>query len=405
MAGISAQATTFNVVNYTGEVIQITPDDTPLTTMMGNLYGGEPVQTTIFEWQETDLRAAGQNVAKEGADFPTPQARTRTNVKNVLQIVHEGIEVSDTKQGASGQVQDVGSSHTGISSTGEGNPVTSELDFQVGLSLKQIARDMEYSVIQGSFVEPADNDTERKTRGLISAISTNAFDVSGATVALSASSSSDDILIDAGHGLENDDKIQFTALTGGAGLALNTTYYVVNATTGTFQLATSAGGTPVNFTTDISAADYETVADVTADNVLDLLQSVWDNGGIQESETATLIANSWNKRKLSNVFLSNASGTGFRQDERTVGGVNLQTLHTDFGVLNIMLNRHVPANTILVASVDQLRLKFMDNPGGYLRAEPLARQGIASRVQISGEFGLKWGNQRAHGKLTGLSTR
>ncbi len=48
--------------------------------------------------------------------------------------------------------------------------------------------------------------------------------------------------------------ITFTSLTGGAGLVTGTKYYVINATGATVKLATSQGGTAIDFTTDITAA-------------------------------------------------------------------------------------------------------------------------------------------------------
>lgn len=48
--------------------------------------------------------------------------------------------------------------------------------------------------------------------------------------------------------------LTFTSLTGGAGLVTGTKYYVIGASAATFQLATSQGGTAINFTTNITAA-------------------------------------------------------------------------------------------------------------------------------------------------------
>lgn len=48
--------------------------------------------------------------------------------------------------------------------------------------------------------------------------------------------------------------LTFLALTGGAGLVANTLYYIVNPIGTSIQLATSQGGTAINFTTDITAA-------------------------------------------------------------------------------------------------------------------------------------------------------
>lgn len=111
------------------------------------------------------------------------------------------------------------------------------------------------------------------------------LDTGGAEVALSASSSSDDILIDAGHGLSNGEQIQFTALTGGAGLDTFTRYYVISATTGTFQLSLTSGGSAINFTTDISAATYVKIDSLSAAGTL-----VWVDTSLLAPEEEDLIA-------------------------------------------------------------------------------------------------------------------
>lgn len=404
MALISGQVNTFEAPNYEGDLYNVTPEDTPLLAAIGGLYGGEGVRTTVWSWQEHDLRDVDQRVAKEGQDAPAGTGRTRSNVRNVLQIIHETIDVSYTKQATSQMVADIGSNHPNVVSAGQGNPVMSEFDWQMEIRLKEIARDCEHTIINGVFQEPSDNNTERKTKGLLAAISTNATDLGHDSDSTGAgSSSSDDVIAASAHGLSNGDKIQFTSLTGGAGLETGVTYYVVNAATNTFQLATSQGGSPIDFTTDISAGTFEQVEDLTDDHINQLMQDVWDNGGIREAETAVIIANSWNKRRLTEQFLGTSAG--FRQSERTVGGVNLMTLDTDFGRLNVMLNRYIPKNTVAVASLDELRLKWLETDKGRLFVEPLAKIGAKERSQIYGEWGLQYGNERAHGKLEGLSTR
>jgi hypothetical protein len=51
-------------------------------------------------------------------------------------------------------------------------------------------------------------------------------------------------------GLSNGDSVMFTALTSPTGFAINTTYYVVNATSTSIQIATTPGGSALT----ISAA-------------------------------------------------------------------------------------------------------------------------------------------------------
>lgn len=153
--------------------------------------------------------------------------------------------------------------------------------------------------------------------------------------------------------------------------------------------------------TNVATAEYAAGAQagsvLTEDLVSDLMQEVWGNGGIQEGETRTIVVNAGLKRALSKAFIKDA---GYKEETRNVGGVNLQTIETDFGRANIMLNRYMPANQLVVASLEDLRPSFLEIPGkGHFFAEPLAKTGSADKVQIYGEVGLNYGNERKHGKL------
>ncbi|MEU4332336.1 SU10 major capsid protein [Nonomuraea dietziae] len=145
-----------------------------------------------------------------------------------------------------------------------------------------------------------------------------------------------------------------------------------------------------------------TATALTEDMVLDLLQMVWDNGGIQESETATLLCNSFQKRQLTNIFITQKN---YREEKRNVGGVSVQTIETDFGTLNIMLDRHMPAAQLAVVSLEQCKPVYQEIPGkGHFFAEPLAKVGAKEKTMLYGEIGLGYGNEKAHGKITGLTT-
>lgn len=322
MAGITALGTTYNLPNYTGILHQLTPSDTPFFSAIGGLTGGGQTDAIEFEWQTFDLRAAGQNTRLEGDDAPAEQERVRGNVSNIVQIHQETVGVSYTKLAAT-------QAKAGVNNA-ERNPVLNELDWQTEQMLKQMVRDIEYSFLRGTYQKPADNTTVRKTRGLLSAITTNVI----------------------------------AAPDGDAG----------------------TGGTQPSALTE--------------DLVLDLLQMVWDNGGIQESETATLLCNSFAKRALTSIFIT---AKNYQEASRNVAGVNVQTIETDFGRLNIMLDRHMPADQLAVVSLEQCMPVFQEIPTkGHFFAEPLAKTGAKERVQLYGEVGLKYGNEKAHGKITNL---
>ncbi|WP_435298532.1 SU10 major capsid protein [Timonella sp. A28] len=146
------------------------------------------------------------------------------------------------------------------------------------------------------------------------------------------------------------------------------------------------------------ATTTETAATLTEGTVIDLMQDIWESGGIQEGETRTIIVNAALKRALTRIFIKDAK---YAEATRNVGGVNLQTIETDFGKVNIMLNRYMPVTKLAVVSLEECKPAFLEIPGkGHFFAEPLAKTGASDKVQIYGEIGLNYGNQLKHGVLT-----
>jgi hypothetical protein len=140
------------------------------------------------------------------------------------------------------------------------------------------------------------------------------------------------------------------------------------------------------------------------EDINDLFQLAYDNGGILEGETRTLLVGSSMKRLLTKLFIRDV-GQGFYQQSRSVGGVSLATIETDFGTASIMVDRYMPADTIVAASLEELAPRILQIPGkGFLFVEPLAKTGAADRSQIYGEVGLEYGNERKHAKIVNASS-
>ena len=392
MSGITGLGTTYNLPNYTGILYGLTPQETPFLSAIGGLSGGRQTTSPAFEWQTFDLRDASQPEVVEGATAPTSQQRVRGNVSNVVQIHQEKVSVSYSKLAATG-------AKAGINND-QPNPIGNELDWQVEQMLKQMARDVEYSFIGGVYQSPSDNSTARKTRGIISAISTNAMDVKGAALPTVTATASTDKIASTGHGLVNGDSVVFTALTGGAGLVVGVPYFVINKGTNDFEVSLVKGGTKVGITSDASAATAYKLTAMTTTHVNEAIQRVYDNGGMDG--TTTLLVNSNQKMALTSVFAS-AYGK-FVETSRTVAGVSVDQLQTDFGILNVMLSRFVPKHQVLIAQLGQCAPVFLEVPGkGHFFAEPLAKTGSSDDVQLYGEVGLAYGNEKAHGLLSGLA--
>lgn len=401
MAGaITGMGTTFNLPNYVGELFAITPSDTPFLSAIGGLTGGGMTDATEMEWQTYDLGDPGQHVALEGATAPTAEERVRGNVRNVLQVHHKKVSVSYTKQAATGLLATPSSApYHGVPGV---NPVGNELDWQTQQQLKEVALDINWSLLNGHFQNPTDNTTPRKTRGLLQAIQTNRMALgTGFTGATSAT----DTITSAGHGLSNGDVVVFTDTSTVTTLVAGRVYYVVSAATDTFKVASSVGGSAITLGTATGLA-FTNPSDtaLTVANFEDLVQLAYDNGGLSEQETAVVLVNSRPKRALKSAY-----ATAYRQadpfgvGDRNVGGVSLDSIQTDFGTFGIMLDRHMPQDSIAVVSMEQCMPVFLNVPGkGTLFTEPLAKTGASTEEQLYGEIGLKYGNERAHALLTGV---
>ncbi|QRY51735.1 SU10 major capsid protein [Mycolicibacterium septicum] len=173
--------------------------------------------------------------------------------------------------------------------------------------------------------------------------------------------------------------------------------------TGTYNMP--ANNSTARSTRGIIEAIATNVVDVsggalTADDVLDLMQEVWANGGIQEAETRTILVGGAVRRQLSKLFITDK---GYQEQTRNVGGVSVKTIETDFGLCNVMLDRYVPADTLIVTSLEECAPRFLEIPGkGHFFAEPLAKTGASDKVQLYGEIGLEYGNERKHGKIENI---
>jgi hypothetical protein len=393
MSGITGLGTTYNLPNYTGELMNLTPAETPLLNIAGSIGDGAGQATsTEFEWSTYDLRSNFQSTALEGADAPTSVERVRANVTNVVQIHQSAVSVSYTKQAAVGL-------KAGSNNDLSGN-VGDELSWQLRQELTSMARDVEWSYLHGAYQKPTDNTTVRKTRGLIKAITTN---VTNKGTAVSATSATDTITSTA-HGFSNADTVVFTDLGTLAANVVepNRVYYVVSTATNTFKVAATAGGSAITLGTATGITVTKTWSTaLTVDHLGAFAQSIWDNGGLRDSNRAFLV-NSYQKRALTTAFAT-AYGQAAGAISGRVGGVTVMVVETDFGPFSVILHDMVPQDTIIAASLDELRTVFLEIPGkGHFFVEPLAKTGASEKVQVYGEVGLKYGAERHHGVLRGL---
>lgn len=399
MSGIAGMGTTFNLPNYTGELFSLTPSETPLLSAIGGLTGGGEVMSTNFEWQTEDMADPGQDVQVEGATAPTAENRARANVTNVVQIHQKKVSVSYTRQAAWNQLASPSSAP--YNRPGGDNPVKNEMDKQISMSMAKIALDVNWSFINGVYANPANNATPRKTRGLLAAIVSNVVDLSSSTIG--GLTSATDTITETATALANGDIIFFSNTDVATGIVAGRKYYVVSKSTNAFKVSKTLGGTAITLGTAANLAyRKQSATALSVDNVNALAQLAYDNGGISNQQTATLLVNSGAKLAISAAY-ANSYGKTQSVVQGNVGGVVVDRISTDFGAFNIMLDRHVPQDTALVLSLEQLTPCFLNIPNkGVFFEEPLAKTGASDESQLYGEIGLAYGNEAAHGVLRGI---
>ena len=161
-------ATSFGVLNYSGMLFNRGNTRTPLSSIIG----GRAKTTNHVEFvtgqEYTGGGAGSQPGISENASLTAPDASvvTRKQNTNVTQIFQESVGISYAKESNMGTLAGVNIANQAA------NPVN-ELDFQVAAKMQKIARDIEYTFINGVYNKAPTDAEINKTRGLIPAIVTN----------------------------------------------------------------------------------------------------------------------------------------------------------------------------------------------------------------------------------------
>ena len=174
-----AVAQSFGVLNYSGMLFNKGNTRTPLSSIIG----GKRVTTNHVEFAVGQYYTGGgsgsQPAISETASLtaPTPTSATRTQMTNVTQIFQEAVGVSYGKMSNMGTL-------SGINVANQTANPQNELDFQVAVKMQKIARDIEYTFINGVYNKATTDATINKTCGLVPAITTNVTAMSSAPLGI-----------------------------------------------------------------------------------------------------------------------------------------------------------------------------------------------------------------------------
>ena len=143
---VGEAGTVWNAPNYVGELLTIGQNKTPFLNAIGGIQGGiKIVGSWEFPLNQNDEQEAPSQPEISETDSltaPTPTTFVRSQDTNVCQIFQKSVSVSYAKQSNINTI-------SGLSITGEIQPVQNEKDYQILRNLKQIAIDFNYSALNG----------------------------------------------------------------------------------------------------------------------------------------------------------------------------------------------------------------------------------------------------------------
>lgn len=182
MAQVSDIGTTWNLPNYAGELFTADPTQTPFLSMIGGLTGGRQTDNSEFPTAVLyDFPEAVQPEISEEASVTAPAAShiAREQEKNVVQIHQEVIDLTYAKMSNSGRM-------SGLNTAGQNPNPADEKAWQIQQKLIKIARDVEYSFLNGKYQIATAANVANKTRGMFELCTSKAgTSINAASAALS----------------------------------------------------------------------------------------------------------------------------------------------------------------------------------------------------------------------------
>lgn len=145
---------TYQAIGRREDLIDIITDISPLETPMFSSFAKTSAKNTYHEWQTDTLAAAASNAVVEGTDVTTTNLTPTVRTGNYTQILRKDWRVSDTQQA--------------VISAGR----TSEYGYQMAKAMKELARDIEYALVNGTG-NSGDSGTARELKGVLAWITTN----------------------------------------------------------------------------------------------------------------------------------------------------------------------------------------------------------------------------------------
>ena len=328
MAVHTNERLTYGAVGIREDLSNIIYNISPMDTPFVNGCGRGSADNTNFEWQTDELKTVAMNTQLEGDDYASTAATEPRRLSNYTQISATQVQSSGTAEAVD---------FAGRKSTQA---------YQLAKRAKEMKRDMEYMLLQGTAKNVGAAGTARETGAFATWIGTD------------TASTSNVVAASTGLGITNS----------GA-----TTYPDGTTNSGT-------GG--ANTTTTIALIN-------------NVVERIWNLGGTPD----TILCNSTVKGTISSSTVGGAVVAAPRGDIKgkdSITAVNaVDVLVTDFGTLKVVPDRFIPATNVDFVDFDLWSIDYL-RP---FRTETLAKSGDSVKQLLIAEYGLRAKNGHGSGML------
>ena len=328
MAVPTNERLTYGAVGIREDLSNIIYNISPMDTPFLNGCGRGSADNTNFEWQTDELKTVAMNTQLEGDDYTSTAASEPRRLSNYTQISATQVQSSGTAEAVD---------FAGRKSTQA---------YQLAKRAKEMKRDMEYMLLQGTAKNIGAAGTARETGAFATWIGTD------------TASTSNVVAASTGLGITNS----------GA-----TTYPDGTTNSGT-------GG--ANTTTTIALIN-------------NVVERIWNLGGTPD----TILCNSTVKGTISSSTVGGAVVAAPRGDIKgkdSITAVNaVDVLVTDFGTFKVGPARFIPATNVDFIDFDLWSIDYL-RP---FRTETLAKSGDSVKQLLIAEYGLRAKNGHGSGML------
>jgi hypothetical protein len=319
---------TYGAVGIREDLSNIIYNISPMDTPFLNGCGRGSADNTTFEWQTDELKAAATNMQIEGNDYASTAATEPRRLTNYTQISATQVQSSGTAEAVD---------FAGRKSTQA---------YQLAKRAKEMKRDMEYMLLQGTVKVLGSSGTARETAAFSTWVGTD--DASTSNV---------------------------VAASTGAG--------ITNSGASTYPDGTTNSATGgANTTTTIALIN-------------NVAERVWNLGGTPD----TILCNSTVKGTISSSSVGGAVVAAPRNDigsKDNITAVNaVDVLVTDFGTFKVVPDRFIPATNVDFVDFDLWSVDYL-RP---FRTETLAKSGDSVKQLLIAEYGLRAKNGNGSGQL------